>query len=197
MESIEQYWKKLKRRFHDLDRTKKAGTIYYGIALVIFLVFSYASLSAISTTNEILSSYKVPAGFISLNLDIEQQDYLYFYVSYEIPNRGGFTLSDVRISLSLGINYVNKSNFENFSRIIFFKTVKLGNCPSFSVLRGIINGSANDFNIDLIISINEEIDTYENSFYFLNYTFNAEYFFNLISIQTSRNNINLNCPLCG
>jgi hypothetical protein len=196
MKSLKRYWKEVWKKYHNLSQFNKIGKIYYCITLIVFLSFSCASVSAIATSNEILSRFKLPAGFISLSLSTENQD-RYFFVSYEIPNSGIFSLKDVKVSLSLRINYINQSNFANISRYVFVKIVNLGTCAPFSTMKGVINGTANDFNTLEVMTLNEEISLFEDYFYFLNYSISAGYFLELIHFKVSRFNINLNCPICG
>jgi len=183
--------KKLISKFEALKTSRKISLVLF--IVLIFSVQITSILCAISILNfsQLLSNIKIPSGYVYINLDIYTPDDMAVEVPYEIKNSGIYDLTDIKIHIALQLNYINESNHANITSLIFSKVSSVGRCKALSRLCAYINGTFADFLIPPLVDFFNIADEFEMTYYLLNITFNAKYFYGLIKFHFAENNLNL------
>lgn len=179
------------KEYKNLRRTKKVGVFLFLVFIINFQVCSLISLSAALSFSQILSDIRLPSGFVNINLNIVEPENLLVQIPYEIDNGGIFYLTDIATTISINVNYLNKSNLVNITSTIFSKSSNLPNVSPFSIYSGFISGNRQYFDEFALNEMFNNSDLFEPKFYKINISLSAVYFLGLIRFSFHQYNIRL------
>jgi hypothetical protein len=177
------------KEYKNLRRTKKIGVCLFLVFIFNFQICSLISLSATLSFSQILSDIRLPSGFVNINLNIIEPENLIVQMPYEIDNRGMFYLIDITTTISINVNFLNKSNSVNITSSIFYKSSILPDVSPFSASLGFITGNRQFFNEFALSEMFDNSDLFEPKFYRMNISLSAVYFLGLIRFSFEQYNI--------
>ena len=102
-----------------------------------------------------------------------------------------YDLTDLFIEVDISVNYIYLITRENLTIQIFSKAGALPDCKAFSSLIGYFNGTFSDFDITAVVEFVENVDYVEPIYFFIDISFQANYFWNLISFSIFLDDVGL------
>ena len=178
-------------KFKKLNTSRKISIALFIIFMISAQVTSILCAISILNFSQLLSNIKIPSGYTYLNLDIYSPDDMAVEIPYEIRNDGLYDLTNIKIGITLHLNYINESNHANITSKVFSKTSIIRNCKAFSKLSDNFEGTFSDFFISPLVEFFDNADEFEMTYYLVDINFTAKYFYNLIKFQFTVYKFNL------
>jgi len=131
----------------------------------------------------------VPNGAIELNLNTHSPGEMYVRVPYNISNQGYFDITTISVNISLDLLYIENITYSEKRTTIFLKeNFNIEGCHPGQELISTLEGGFPDFNIDALVTYNNEVDVTNKTFILMKVELSA-YLYGVISMRFSLENI--------
>ena len=162
--------------------------MFIGLIITVQIVSILAAV-VISNVIQIISSVRIPNGYVYINFDYTQPDDMNVSIPYYINNPGISDLNDIVIKVRLYANYTHNQTKMSVLREIFYKKANLGKCRASQALNDVFEGDFIDYNISAIITFLNEVDPIELFWILADIEIHANYFLGIIQFKIFQSKI--------